>query len=85
MTKSELITEVQGKVWYAGIIGGAEIIQEWPSQNVKLYRVHVKVTRETNVLSHVHLHFFVFDEGGAGEVAYYRDKNPDDQVEYVVA
>ena len=83
MTKSELITEVQGKVWYAGIISGAEIIQEWPSQNVKLYRVHIKVTRETNVLSHVHVHFFVFDEGGAGESAYYKDMNPDDQIALV--
>ena len=80
MTKAELITEVQGKAWYAGVIGSPEIIQEWSVYNLKLYRVHLKVTREANVLSHVHLHFFVFDEGGAGEDAYYKDQNPDDQI-----
>ena len=85
MTKSQLITEVQGKSWYGGIIGTAEIVQEWPSHNLKLYRAHVKVIRETNVLSNAHIYFYVFDEGGAGEEANYKDKNPDNQVEYVVA
>jgi hypothetical protein len=83
MTKSELITEVQGKAWYGGILSTPEIIQEWPSQNVKLYRAHVKVIREANVLSNAHIHFYVFDEGGAGEAANYKDQNPDDQIAVV--
>ena len=83
MTKAELITEVQGKVWYAGVIGTPEIVQEWSSHNLKLYRAHIKVERETNVLSHLHIHFYIFDEGGAGESAYYKDMNPDDQIALV--
>jgi hypothetical protein len=83
MTKAELITEVTGKAWFAGTISAPEIDTEWPAFNLKLYRAHAKVEREENVLTHKHIYFYVFDEGGAGESAYYKDQNPDDQVEYV--
>ena len=80
MTKDELIAEVQGKTWYVGVIGSPDIVEEYPNYNLRLYRVHVKVLVEANVITNKHLHFYVFDEGQPQEVAYYKDKNPDDQV-----
>jgi len=85
MTKAELIAEVVAKTWFAGTIEAPVVDTEWPAHNIKLYRAHAKVERETNVLTHRHIYFYVFDEGGAGEAAYYKDQNPDDQVEYVAA
>ena len=83
MTKSELISEVAGKTWYNGIIGNPVVSEEWPTYNLKLYRVHLRVEREANVISTCHLYFYVFDEGEPGEIAYYKDKNPDDQIAIV--
>ena len=83
MTKAELNAEVQAKVWFAGVIENPKVDTDYPQQNIKLYRAHVKVEVETNVLTHKHIYFYVLDEGGAGESAYYMDKNPDDQVGYV--
>ena len=82
MTKAQLIAEVTGKTWFGGTIEAPVVDTEWPAQNVKLYRAHAKVIVETNVMTHKHIYFYVFDEGGAGEEAYYKDQNPDDQVGY---
>ncbi|RLI50067.1 MAG: hypothetical protein DRP09_20225 [Candidatus Thorarchaeota archaeon] len=80
MTKSELIAEVEGKSWYLGVIGSPVIEEEYPNYNLRLYRVHVKVLVSENVITNKHLYFYVFDEGQAEEVAYYKDKTPDDQI-----
>jgi len=82
MTKTELIVEVQAKTWFVDLIGSLVVEEEWPSQNAILYRAHVMVQKEVNVLSLYHIYFYTINEGEPGEVAYYKDANPDDQIGY---
>lgn len=84
MTKSELISEVQNKTWFVMDFGGLVLDQEWPAVNVKLYRASVVAEIAVNTVSTAHLYFYVIDEGGAGEVAYYKDATPEEQVGIVV-
>jgi len=82
MTKAELLSEVQGKSWFLGLIGSLEIEQEWPTMNAKMYRGHVMAEKETNVLSLHHIYFYTIDEGEPEEAAYYKDSSVDDQIGY---
>ena len=84
MTKAELIAEVQGKSWYGGILGSILLAEEYVALQLKVYRAHVKILKGANVLSNAHIYFYVFEEGGAGEVAYYKDSSPDEQAGMVV-
>jgi len=82
MTKAQLIAEVQAKAWFIDLIGDLAVEDEWPSQAAILYRGHVMAEKEVNVLSLHHIYFYTINEGEPGEVAYYKDTNPDDQIGY---
>ena len=80
MTKAELIADIEGKIWYVNEFGGLIMENEWPAVNIKLYRAYVIVELDTNVITTSHIYFYVYDEGGPGEMAYYRNATPEDQV-----
>ena len=84
MTKNQLITEIQNKTWFVMNLGNLTLDQEWPAVNVKLYRASVVVEIAVNTISTAHLYFYVIDEGSPGEIAYYKDATPEEQVGVVV-
>ena len=69
MTKAEMYTHLQGLPNYGGVSEVAAIVETNPAGD-NCYRLSVRVI-DGNKIDYLHLHFWVVDDGGPSEAAYY--------------
>lgn len=70
MTKAEMYTHLQGLPNYGGI-SEAAAIEETNAAGDNLYRLSVRVIDGLKI-DYQHLYFWVVDDAGPSEAAYYR-------------
>jgi len=73
MTKAEMYTALQALTRFGGQVGSAEVV-DTNEEGDNQYRLTVRAI-DGNRIDYQHLFFWVIDDGGAGEAAYfeYRD------------
>lgn len=73
MNKAEMYTALQALPRYGGDVGSAEIV-DTNIEGDNQYRLTVRVI-DGNMIDYQHFFFWVIDDGGPGETAYfeYRD------------
>jgi len=77
MTKAEVFSALQGLTRYGGLVENAGVIDTNVAGDNQ-YRLTVRVI-DGNRIQYQHLYFWVLDDDGPGEAAYfeYRDLNVD--------
>ena len=83
-TKAELITEIGTTYTLGSLIHETPLLSAgdqalYAAENLKIYRQIVHEQSEGKMIRRA-ISFYVFDEGGGGEVAYYKDRKPTDSV-----
>jgi len=79
MTKAELIAELNTK--YGELLESKLMNENDPPSYGKWYLLVFKALRNESAFNQS-VHIVVYDEGGAGEAAYYKDGIPPDKIEY---
>jgi len=74
MTKNELLTELAARDWCENV--SEPTLKETKSDGMLWYYVGVRDIGG-NIGVYRNIHFYVVDEGGPGEVAYYKDSEPE--------
>lgn len=74
MTKAELMAALEAK---SEVISIASISQpQVMADGNNRYLVNIKVSTDNNSINYINRAFYVDDEGGAGEAAYWENKEP---------
>ena len=82
MTKQELLDDLLAKSWVNEIIGSPSL-QETKPNGDKWYIINIREVTD-NACTYRNIHFYVINEGEAGEIAYYKDKEPDKIIKSVI-
>lgn len=73
MTKSELLVDLQGKSWVLALMGDPDLVGTENSTNIYSQKIF-ETALDTGTFRNIF--FYVYDEGGAGEIAMYKDEIP---------
>lgn len=76
MNKQELLFDLEKKEWCA-FVEIPELL-EVKKDGTNWYVVNIRDESDSKVGTYRNVHFYVVDEGGAGEVALYKDQEPDE-------
>lgn len=83
MTKQELLAKIAAQDWCDGLVGDSELLETKPNGD----KVYMQNIREINGESCIYrnIHFYVIDEGGKAERAYFKDRAPALQINADIA